>query len=256
MKLIERSAIGSKSSSIPFVDRAKGIWQFGLSWDRDTQAQQVLIQHLGNALDNSYTLVTNVPVPGFSVPVPLVLIGQTGLRTFCVSADKGIFSLKGEQWYKVDEQKQQYRPSRPNLVRRTAMMSRAIIEHLKEKGIYLDEGEATLFFTQPGVHIDAPESPVRLLQNDGIDRFTAILKNEDIVLDAMELQRITDILIKSKPNKSGGGQQQMPSRSTMSKYIGFGDFQLKAWQWIILFILAVFMLITVIVTAVIILNTA
>ena len=255
MKLIERSPIGSKSSSIPFVDRAKGIWQFGFSWERDTQAQQVLIQHLGSALDNSYTLVSNVPVPGFSIPVPLVLIGQTGLRTFCVSADKGIFSLKGEQWYKLDEQKEQYQPSRPNLVRRTAMMSRAIIEHLKEKGIYLDESEATLFFTQPGIHIDAPESPVRLLQSDGIDRFTADLLNEDIVLDSMELQRITDILIKSKPKQTRGGQQ-LPSRSTLSKYIGFGDFQLKAWQWIIIFVLAVFMLITVILTAVIILNTA
>jgi hypothetical protein len=183
------------------------------------------------------------------------LIGQTGLRTFCVSADKGIFSLKGEQWYKLDEQKQQYRPSRPNLVRRTAMMSRAIIEHLKEKGIYLDESEATLFFTQPGIHIDAPESPVRLLQSDGIERFTASLINEDIVLDSMELQRITDILIKSKP-KQTKGEQQLPSRSTLSKYIGFGDFQLKVWQWIILFFLAIFMLITVILTAVIILNTA
>ena len=255
MKLIERSPIGSQSSSIPFVDRAKGIWQFGFSWDRDTQAQQVLIQHLGEVLDNSYTLISNVPVPGFSLPVPLVLIGQTGLRTFCVSAEKGIFSLKVDQWYKLDEQKQKYRPSRPNLVRRTALMSRAIIEFLKEKGIYLDEGEATLFFTQPSVHIDAPESPVRLLQSDGVDRFATNLVNEDIVLDAMELQSITDILIKSRPKKTAG-DQQLPSRSSLSNSIGLGDFQLKIWQWMILFLLAVFMLITVIVTAVIILNSA
>ena len=255
MKLIERSPLGSQGSSIPLLDRVKGIWSFGLSWDRDTQAQHVLIQHLGKLLDNTYTLISNVPVPGFSVPVPLVLIGRTGLRTFSVSADTGIFSLKGEKWYKLDEQKEQYRLVRPNLVRRTALMSRAIIEYLSEMGIYVDQAEAILYFTQPGVHIDAAESPVNLLQSDGIDRFTANLKNEDVILDAMELQRITDILIKSKP-KSKASKQELPSRSTLSNSVGFGDFRLKAWQWMVLFVLAVFMLITVIVTAVIIVNTA
>lgn len=254
MKLIERSPIGSQGGSIPLVDRAQGIWRFGLTWDRDTQAQKVLITQLGELLDNSYTLISNIPVPGFSLPVPLVLIGQTGLRIFCTSADKGLFSLKGDQWYKLDEQNEQYRPSRPNLVRRTALMSRAIIEFLKENGIYLDEEQAILFFSQPGVYLDAPESPVLLLQSDGIDHFASDLVNGDIVLDAMELQRITDILIKSKPGLKGK-QQQLPSRSTLSKWIGFGDFQLKVWQWMVLFLLSVFMLIIVIVTAVIILNT-
>ncbi len=255
MKLIERSALGTQGSSILFFDRIKGIWTYGLSWDRDTQAQQVLIQHLGSLLDNSYTLISNVPVSGFSIPVPLVLVGKTGLRTLCVSADTGIFSLKDGQWYKLDEQKEQYRPSRPNLVRRTALMSRAIIEYLKEKGIFVHEAEPTLYFTQPGVHIDASDPPVNLLQSDGIDRFAANLVDEDVVLDAMERQRITDILIISKPKK-GAKKQELPSRSTLSSSVGFGDFRLKAGQWMFLFILSVFMLITVIVTAVIIVNTA
>ena len=254
MKLIERSPIGAQGSSIPFIDRVKGIWAYGLTWDRDIQAQQVLIQQLGNLLDNSYTLITNIPVPGFSIPVPLVLVGKTGLRMFCVSADTGIFSLKDGKWYKLDEQKEQYRSSRPNLVSRTALMSRAIIEYLKEKGIFVDEAEPTLFFTKPGVHIDADESPVNLLQSDGVDRYTSNLVNEDVILDAMELQRITEILIKSKPNPKAK-MQDLPSRSTLSSSVGIGDFRLKAWQWLILFVLAVFMLITVIVTAVIILNT-
>ena len=255
MKLIERSLIGTQDGSNHFFDRAKGIWQFGFSWDRDTQAQQVLIQGLGKVLDNSYTLISNVPIPGFSVPVPLVLIGQTGLRTFYVSADKGIFSLKGDQWYKLDEKNQQYRPSRPNLVRRTALMSRAIIDYLKDKGIYLDESEAVLFFSQPGVHIDASQSPVRLLQSDGVDRFAANLITGDIVLDAMEMQHIIDILIKSSFQKTKGKHKQS-SVGPLSDYAGVGDFQMKVWQWIILFLLAVIMLITVIVTAVIIVNTA
>ena len=254
MKLIERSPTGTQGSSVHLLDRVKGIWTFGVSWDRDTHAQQVLIQRLAGLLDNTYTLVSNVPVTGISIPVPLVLIGKTGVRIFCVSGDTGIFSLKDDKWYKLDEQKEQYRPSRPNLVRRTALMSRAVIEYLREKGIFVDEAEPALYFAQPGVHIDADDSPVTLLQSDGIDRFVSNIKNENSVLDAMELQRITDILIKSKP-KAKVKKQELPTRSTLSSTVGFGDYQMKVWQWIILFVLAMLMLITIILAAFLVINT-
>ena len=255
MKLIQRSPSGTRGSSIPFLDRIKGIWTFGLAWDRDTQAQQVLIQQLGSMLDNTFTLISNVPVPGFSIPVPLVLISKTGLHTFCVSAETGIFSLKNGKWYKLDEQKEQYRPSRPNLVRRAALMSRAIVEYLQEKGIYVDESEATLYFTKPGVHIDEFESPVNLVQSDGIERYVANLRSEDVVLDTMEMQRITDILIESQP-RAKTKAPVVPSRSKLSTWVGIGDFQMKVWQLLILFVLAILMLIVVILTTFVIINSA
>lgn len=255
MKLIERSPTGTQGSSISFLDRIKGIWSYGLAWDRDIQAQQELIQRLASNLDNTYTLISNVPVSGIAIPVPVVLIGESGVRTFCVSADKGIFSIKDGKWYKLDEQREQYRISRPNLVRRTAVMSRAVIEYLKEKGIFVDEADGMLYFTQPGVHLDAAESPVLLLQSDGLDRFIANLRNEKPVLDAMELQRITDILIKSKPDPKVK-PRELPTRSTLSSTVGFGEYQMKAWQWMILFALAILMLITVIVTSIIVASTS
>jgi hypothetical protein len=255
MKLIARSPFGAQGSTIPFIDRIRALWRFGLSWDRDMQAQQVLIQQLEDLLDNSYTLISNVPVPGFSIPVPLVLVSKTGVQTFCATAITGIFSYKNEQWYKLDEQKEQYRPSRPNIVRRTSIMSRAIIEYLKKKGIYVDEREPVLYFSKPGVHIDVDESQVNLVLSDGVNRLVGSFIGEDVALDAMEMQRITDILIKSE-SKSMAKKQELPSRSTLSGSVGIGDFRLQAWQWLILFVLAILMLITVIVTEVIILNAS
>jgi hypothetical protein len=253
MKVIERSPIGGEGSSKSFSDRVKGIWQFGLSWDQDIQAQRVLIAKLGQVLDNSYTMISNVAIPGVSLPIPLVLIGQTGVRILYVSAVKGIFRIKGNSWYKLDEKRESYKSSRPNLVRRTMLMSRAIIEYLKEKGYFLDEKEAVLFFAQPGVFVDAPESPVRLLQSDGVDGYAAGLKGESTVLDATEIQHITEILTKSKPAKPKS-KKIAPSLTPPSETVGVGEFQLRVWQWIILFVLAITMLITVIVTAVIIVN--
>jgi hypothetical protein len=251
MKVIERSPIGGDGGPNSITDRIKGIWQFGLSWDRDLQAQSELLRHLGNTLDNTYTIIRNVALPGFSLPVPLVLIGRTGVRTFYASGVKGIFRVKGDNWYQLAEKDRRYKLDRPNLVRRTELMSRAIIDYLGKNSIYLDEAEAVLFFAQPGFHVDAPESPVRMLQIDGVNRYAASLKEEKTVLDAMEIHHIIDVLTKSKSAR-GKTDQNISSLKIPSDMVGYGDFQLKIWQWILLFVLAILMLITVIVSAVII----
>ena len=201
MKVIERSPIGGEGSSKNIVDRVKGIWQFGLSWDQDVQAQRALIEKLRPLFDNTYTLVSNVTVPGVTLPIPLVLIGKTGVWILYVSTLKGIFRIKGDNWYKLDEKEESYRSSRPNLVRRTLLMSRAILEYLRDKGYFLDENEAVLYLSDSGIYVDAPESPVRLLQSDGIDGYALSVKEGDMVLDATEIQHITGILTKASPAK-------------------------------------------------------
>jgi hypothetical protein len=253
MKVIERSPIGGDGGPRNVADRVRGVWQFGFSWDQDIQAQRVLIASLGGVLDNSYTIISNVILPGFSLPVPLVLVGPTGVRTLYVSAAKGIFRVKGENWYKLDEKEQRYKSTRPNLVRRTELMSRAIIDYLEVNSIYLDEKEPVLFFAQPGVHIDAPDSPIRLLQIDGVAGYAASLKEEPVALDAMEIQHITDILTKSKPARPARSEN-LSFLKPLSNMVGYDDFQMKVWQLILLFILAIIMLIIVIITAVIIVS--
>lgn len=253
MKVIERSPISGESGPAGITDRLKGIWQFGFSWDQDIQAQQVLIARLGKVLDNTFTMISNVAIPESSLPVPLVLVGPIGVWTFYVTAVKGIFRVKGENWYRLDDKSQHYKPSRPNLIRRSALMSRAINDYLQEKGFFLDQTQPVLFFAQPGIHIDAPEPPVRLLYSDGVDRFASKLFEEKTVLDSGEIKRVTEILTKSKPGKRKK-DENLGSLRPPQEMIGVGEFMLKPWQWIVLFVLATLMLITVIITAYIMLN--
>ena len=253
MKVIERSPIGGESGPAGITDRLKGIWQFGFSWDQDIQAQQVLIARLGGILDNSFTMISNVAIPESSLPVPLVLVGPIGVWAFYVTALKGIFRVKGENWYRLDDKSQHYKPSRPNLIRRSALMSRAINDYLRQKGFFLDQTQPVLFFAQPGIHIDAPEPPVRLLYSDGVDRFASKLFEEKTVLDSAEIKRVTEILTKSKPGKRKK-DENLGSLRPPQEMFGVGEFMLKPWQWIVLFVLATLMLITVIITAYIMLN--
>ena len=159
--------------------------------------------------------------------------------------------MKGDNWYKLAEKDRRYKLDRPNLVRRTELMSRAIIDYLGKNSIYLDESEAVLFFAQPGIHVDAPESSIRILQIDGVSRYAAALKDEKTVLDAMEIHHIIDVLTKSRSTRRPTNQN-IRSLNIPSDMVGYGDFKLKIWQWILLFFLAILMLITVIVSMMII----
>jgi hypothetical protein len=253
MKVIERSPIGGEGDQTSLGDRAKGIWQFGLSWDQDIQAQQVLIKDLGKSFGNSYTVISNVAIPDFSLPVPLVLVGPIGVRTFYVSAAKGIFRLKEDNWYMLDDKSQHYKLSRPNLVRRTELMSRAITDYLKLEGYYFEKKKAVLFFSQPGIHIDAPQSSVHMLFSDGVDRFAASLLQEETILDSSELRHITGILTKSKPAKPKKNDN-LRSLKPPQELIGVGQFMFKPWQWIVIFVLAILMLIAIILTAYVLVN--
>ncbi|UCD97682.1 MAG: hypothetical protein JSV42_12005 [Chloroflexota bacterium] len=253
MRFVERSPISGEASSISILDRLQGIWRFGYSWDQDVQSQHTLVEKLGAVLDNSYTLVSNVTIPGVSLPVPLVLIGPSGVHTLYTSAVKGIFRLKGENWYKLDEKNESYKASRPNLARRTLLMSRAVIEYLKEKGYYLEENETVLFFAHPATYIDASDPPLRLLQADGVEAYAMDLADGGIALDAREIQHVAELLAQSRVSRPKR-DEDLRSLKPPAETIGFGEFQLKVWQWILLFVLTVLMLITVIVTAVIIVS--
>jgi hypothetical protein len=253
MKVIERSPVGGEGGPGSITDRFRGIWQFGYAWDQDIQAQQVLIKRLAKHLDHSFTIISNVAIPEFALPVPLVLVGPLGVWNFYVTAAKGIFRVKGDNWYRLDERRKHYKPSRPNLIRRAALMSRAIIDYLQEKGYFLDENQPVVFFAQPGIHVDASESSVHLLYIDGVDRFAAKLLEGERVLDSGEVKRIAEILTKSKP-AAPKKSDSMTSFLPPQELVGVGDFMLKPWQWIVLFVLTIFMLIIVILTAYTLLN--
>ncbi len=94
MKVIERSPISGKGGPVSITDRITGIWKFGFSWDQDIQAQHVLIESLGMNLDNSFTMISNVAIPEFALPVPIVLVGPVGVWSFYVTAVKGIFRIR------------------------------------------------------------------------------------------------------------------------------------------------------------------
>lgn len=201
MKLFERSPFSGENRSISFGDRIKGIWRFGLSWDRDLQAQNLLIGQLKKALDNKFILIHHMTLPNLPMPIPIILIGPPGVKTIYASAVKGVFRAKGENWFSLDAPNKKYVTVSPNLVKRAFLMSQAVQDYLSHREILLPGVEPVLFFSQPGLHVESVQPITRLVQLDEIDRFVTTILQSPVIMSSSDGQVIADVLIRSESKK-------------------------------------------------------
>ena len=202
MKLIERSSITGEIQAPNFFDRIQGIIRYGLSWDNDRKAQDFLIQQLHNSLDSKHTLIRNVPLTGSSMPLPITLLSPSGFRLIYPTGIKGIFRVKEDGWFILQEKKDSYISYRPNLIRRTILMARGLANHLHKHGYPFVEIEAIIFFSHPGIHIDALDPSVQIVQADGVNHFVKEILQRQSILSEIEIEQITDFLSKTQAEKT------------------------------------------------------
>jgi hypothetical protein len=233
MKVIDRSPFRNEDSSIGLVDRMRGTWQFGFAWNKEIQSQDRLVSQMNAQLKNRYTLVRDVSLPGVGIPIPLVLIGPTGIQVFYASAIQGFYRAKEYSWTVLDSRSHRYKLSKPNLIKRTSFMSQALFRFLDNKGFQLEETEPVLYFSDPNFHVDSIDPAVHILLADGAARFIEKLAQNPHILDVNKAERISVILseIQSDTDPSG----------TNSK-LKIGSLQLYRWQWAVLAILVILQL--------------
>jgi hypothetical protein len=248
MKLIERSCITGEIKNPDFLDRIQGIVKYGLAWENDRQAQNMLIHFLQQSLDSKHTLIRNIPLAGSTMPLPITLLSPSGLRLMYPTGVKGIFRIKGDAWYLLQEKKDIYASYRPNLIRRTILMARGLANQLHKHGFPFIETEAIMFFSHPGIHIDAEDPSVQIVQADGVVHFIQeILEGQSILSDA-EIEQIVDYLSKTKAEKTSPKQSQKGEQKK-AEQIGFGEFRMLPWQWAVVGLLAIVALIIIAICA-------
>jgi len=233
MNVIDRSPFRNEEGSIGLVDRLRGTWQFGLAWNKEIQSQDRLVSQMKAQLKNRYTLVRDVVLPGLGIPIPLVLIGPTGVQVFYASAIQGFYRAKEYSWAVLESRSHRYTLSKPNLIKRTSLMSQAIFGFLNEIGFQLEETEPVLFFSDPNFHVDSINPAVHILLADGASRYIEKLTHNPNILDINKVERISSSLseIKSDTDLS----------NTDSK-LQIGSLQLYRWQWAVLAILGILQL--------------
>ena len=91
MNIIDHSSFVDDKGEITFVERIRGTLRHGSSWYADMQAQETVVSRLENALDDSFTLIRNHILPGLDIPIPLTLVGPSGVHVIYASGIKGIY---------------------------------------------------------------------------------------------------------------------------------------------------------------------
>ncbi len=196
MKVLDYSSIPFAGGKLSFVDRIKGILRFGFSWVAEMKSQDVIVGYLSRVLGNKFTLLRNITIPDSNVLVPLILIGPHGITVMCNSTIKGVYRAKGETWNVMDNRSRQFKTTKPNLVMRTVLMSRAVGTFLSHTGFAV-EPEGVLALTNISAHVDTLRPAVRVLLADALERFGGRLMQAQPIYEMKEVRAIVDIITTS-----------------------------------------------------------
>lgn len=192
MKIFDFSPIPYSGGSLSLDQRVRGMLKFGFSWITEMKSQEIVIQSLERFLNNKFTLLRNVPLPGVGITIPFLLIGPHGISVICNSVVKGLFRVNGDSWEGLDNRSHKFLPVTPNLITRTSLMTRAVIYFLKDRGYEID-AQGILVFTNPGMNVETERPNVRILQVDAIERFGARLAQSQPLIPSEDVDTLKTV---------------------------------------------------------------
>jgi hypothetical protein len=242
-----------------------------LGLNQEIKAQDAFITQMGKGLNNRFTLIRNFRIEEPDIPIPLILIGPTGLFVIHTSTIKGVFQAKNETW-SIGSKTNKYVPSRPNLITRTSLMTRAVDAYLKNQNQTITDIQGVLFFFNPGTHVDAQRPAVRIVLMDGVDRFVTSILQGELHYEREDVQNIIGALtgtggpqkveppsldepVEVKPEARSAEPQRDP---LLAKNIDVVSrrFPLTNQQWILLAIMALVEIVILVAFIIIVLTTS
>ncbi len=270
MKIIDLGPTPPKGNSLnATVYRTRKSLADALGMNQDIKAQDAFLAQLGKGLNNRFTLIRNFRIEEQDIPIPLILVGPTGLFVIHSSSVKGVFQAKNESWL-IASQNNRYEPARPNLITRTGLMTRAVEAYLKKKDLAISDIQGVLYFHNPGTHVDAQRPAVRIVLMDGVDRFVTSILQGELHYEREEVQNLVDVLAGTAPQKLEPPSLDEPAEEKQSTSVvqptrdpllaknieGVSRrFPLTTRQWVLLGVMAIVEIVILIAFIIIVLTT-
>jgi hypothetical protein len=193
MRVFDNSLQDRSGKKPDVLNRARS--RLSQSWSqKEARAQEVVINALQKVLDNKFVMLREVTLEGPDIPIPLILVGPTGVHVIYASTLKGVFRAKEDVLEELDDRTQKFSIARPNLLTRTLLMARAVNTYLEEHGHKVPEEEPVLFFSDPGINVETTRPVVRIVQMDALDRYVAGLLQTQSNLEPEVVQKIVNAL--------------------------------------------------------------
>ncbi|MCX7609079.1 MAG: hypothetical protein N2049_07675 [Anaerolineales bacterium] len=193
MKIINKTPFYNEKGEISVVDRAKAMLQFGKSWVDEVEAQNAILPLFEKSLGAHFVLLRNVELPEVGIVLPFLLVGPPGVFMIYVTAIKGTYRAKGDEWGIISGGA--FKPLKPNLLTRVDQMGRAVQRYLERKGHpEVAPVESVLLCADPAVHVDSQRPIVRIVMRDAVERFLTTLSQAPSVLDRKSIQEIVELI--------------------------------------------------------------
>jgi len=201
MKVIDKSPV--RADLQPF-DKFKaylnGISEYGWGWKADIQAEETIIASLRRFTDNSYTILRSIRLEGIDIPIPLILVGPSGIYLLLASGATGVFRAKAEVWMEMNRRSRKYAPVRKNLITRAQLMTRVVDAYLTQHQRPHPPIQTAMLFGDAGAHVDSARSAVRVVLKDGMEHFAnSVVQGEAVYKKKEEIQDIIDALTGNLP---------------------------------------------------------
>jgi len=207
MKIIDKTPLLDEKGELGIRQRFQGMFQFGLNWPNELQAQKAIINFFDRQLERGYTLIRNMTLGQSGITIPMILLGPAGIFAINVTHLRGRYEAKGGSWNV--QSGDGYTPASPNLIQNTSRMARALQTFIERQGKRLPVSiEPVLIAAEPGLHIESVGSAVRVMMIDGIKPFVSGLATGQHVLSPEAVHEFTErILNPRSPKKEPVGLQ-------------------------------------------------
>jgi hypothetical protein len=193
MKIIDLSTLRDTAGKIPFALWLRKTLGEGQHWQSELDAQDQVMFRLEKTLGNDFTLIREIKLPGLSTPIPMVLVGPSGIFVLYASAVKGSYRARGDAWLKLDNSGNMH-SSNPNLPHRTRLYSEAVRKFLSQNGLSITDIDAVLLFSQPEAFVENIKAPIRMVMCDGLESYGGSLRQLNPIFSPEECADIVRLL--------------------------------------------------------------
>jgi hypothetical protein len=201
MKLIEPIQKPTQNDTLgKVVDQIQRFLGVGQT---DEHAEDAIVARFMRGLDNRFTLLHRLQLEGKGEIFPPILVGPAGLFVLNISHAKGFFRAKDESWWEMNKNNQQFKPSRPNLIKQSKEYAQKLVQILEAHEKSHPAVTPVLIFADPGVHVETSNPAIRIVLMDGVDSLIDNMFNSQDVLQATEISYLSDTLeIMADPDKA------------------------------------------------------
>jgi hypothetical protein len=205
--------------------RLQGSVRFGSHWPGEMDAQAALMDRLKKLLNDRFTLVRNFTLPDIEIPIPIILIGPTGLWVWHATDMSGFFAARGKEWLTLENRTGEYEASSPNPLMHTLLVTRALNDFMQRSDLVGIQPQNAILFTDPGIDITTDEPAVRIVMIDALNRYLASVTHAENTLSKEQTSTLVRMI--SEHHKSTREEEEAQENEPVLR------FKFSTAQWVV-----------------------